>query len=363
MKVQVRKEVQGMAPYPAGKPISQVKREFGLTDIVKMASNENPLGCSPKAVQAIADLLGGYNMYPDPAAHELRQKLAKKHNVDFDQVFCGAGSDLLIRIICSALINSGDESIIGEVTFLRYADSTTIMGGKVVNVPMKDNALDIKAMVDAITPRTKIIWFCNPNNPTGTMFTEKEFKDALKRIPENVVIVMDEAYYEFVTDKDYPDSLSYLPDYPNLVILRTFSKAFGLAGLRVGYGICCSELARYFNAITGPFDVNLVAQTAAAAALDDFEFLKRTQETNLAGREYLYREFEGMGLPFIKTQTNFMMVNVLTEDTKVFNELLRRGIIVKSGTSLNLPGYLRVSIGTMEENKKFIARLKEVLNR
>jgi histidinol-phosphate aminotransferase len=356
----VRKEVQELGAYPAGKPISEVKREYGLSDIIKLASNENPLGCSPKAVKAIADLLGGYNMYPDPSVHELKRKISEKLGVNFDQVFCGAGSDLLIRNICSAFINQGDESVVGEVTFSRYADSTLLMGGSVIRVPLKNNALDINSMVDTITPRTKIIWFCNPNNPTGTIFTDKEFRCALDRIPKNVLIVMDEAYYEYVASGDYPESLSYLPDYPNMVILRTFSKAYGLAGLRVGYGVASSELAGYFNAISGPFDVNLIAQTGACAALDDSEFLRKTRETNDLGREYLYREFESMGLPYINTETNFIMVKTPADDIKVFNELLKRGIIVKSGTSLKMPGYLRVTIGSMEQNEKFISKLKEI---
>lgn len=361
MNVSVRREVQGIAAYPAGKPISEVKREYGLIDVVKLASNENPLGCSPKAVQAIADLFGGYNVYPDPAAHELRQKISKKHGVDFNQVFCGAGSDLLIRNICSALISPGDESIVGEVTFPRYADSTLLMGGNVICIPLKDNALDIESMVDAITSRTKIIWFCNPNNPTGTIFSMKEFKDALDKIPQNVLVVMDEAYYEYVTDEDYPDSISYISDYPNMVILRTFSKAFGLAGLRVGYGIANSELAGYFNAVSGPFDLNLIAQIAASAALDDSDFLRKTRETNDEGRKYLYKEFKSMGLSFINTETNFIMVKLPADDVWTFNELLKKGIIVKSGTSLKMPGYLRVSIGSMDQNEKFIKRLKEII--
>lgn len=361
MNIEIRKEVQNINAYPAGKPISEVKREYGLDDIVKLASNENPLGCSPKAAEAVKDLMSGFNLYPDPAAFELKSKIARRYGVDINEVFCGTGSDLLIRVICSAVINPGDESIVGEVTFSRYADATLLMGGSVISIPLKNNALDIEAMIQAITPATRIIWFCNPNNPTGTIFSEDDFKNVLDRIPENVLIVMDEAYYEYVTDKDYPDSLVYLKNHPNMVILRTFSKAYGLAGLRVGYGICSSGLAKYFNAIIGPFDVNLVAQTAASAAVDDNEFIEKSRKVNTEGREYLYKELGLLGFPYIKTQANFIMFNTLADDVKVFNELLMKGVIVKSGSSLKMPGYLRVSIGSMEQNEKFVKVLKEIL--
>lgn len=361
LRVEIRKEVLEIGAYPAGKTIGEVKREYGLETVVKLASNENPLGSSLMAAEAVQNLQSGFNMYPDPSARDLKLKIAESLHINSDQVFCGAGSDFLIRIICSCLINPGDESIVGEVTFPRYEDSTMLMSGKVVRIPMKDNMLDIKAMVDAITERTKIIWFCNPNNPTGTIFTQQEFMDVLADIPPNVLIVMDEAYYEYVTDDRFPDSLSFIDKYPNMVVLRTFSKAYGLAGLRVGYGICCSELAKYFNAVIGPFDVSLVAQAAAAAAIKDTEFIKKSREVNIKGRDYLYQKFESMGLPYIKTQANFIMVNTKIDDKFVFNELLKRGIIVKPGSSLNMPGFIRVTIGTMEQNEKFIDKLKEIL--
>jgi histidinol-phosphate aminotransferase len=237
MNVQIRKEVLSLNPYPAGKPISEVKREYGLDEIIKLASNENPLGCSPRAMEAASKMSGKLNLYPDASVYELKSAIAGRWGVEPGQIFCGTGTDLLLRVICMTVLNSGDESIMGEVTFSRYDDAVKLMGGKPVHVPMKNHALDAEAMVNAITPCTKIIWFCNPNNPTGTMLTRKEIEGALEGIPENILIVMDEAYYEYVTSPEYPDSLSYLKDYPNLVVLRTFSKAYGLAGLRVGYGI------------------------------------------------------------------------------------------------------------------------------
>lgn len=361
MKIEVRNEVLSLQGYPAGKPISEVKRDFGIDEVIKLASNENPSGCSPKAKEVLLETCSEMNLYPDASVFELKHAIARKFGVDPDCVFCSSGLDLLIRIICMTVINRGDESITGEITFSRYDDGVKLMGGTIIHVPMKNYALDVELMADAITPRTKIIWFCNPNNPTGTMITRGEIERALARIPENVLVVMDEAYGEFAEGEDYPECVRYIDRYQNLVVLKTFSKAYGLAGLRVGYGICCSELAKYFNAVGGPFDVNLAAQYAAVAALYDTEFVKRTRDINREGREYLYSEFENMGLSYIKSGANFIAVNVNCDDKYIFNELLKRGVIVKPGSSLGMPGFLRVSIGTMRENKIFIDTLKSLL--
>lgn len=361
MKIKIRDVIKGMSAYPAGRPISEVKRMYGLDEVIKLASNENPYGCSPKALKAVSEMVDKFYMYPDPSMYELKRSIANKWKVKPEQVFCGEGLDQLIRVICTAVIEPGDESVVPEVTFSRYTDGTLLCGGKVVEVPMKDNGLDLDAMVDAITPSTKIIWFCNPNNPTGTMFTKAEFDSVISRIPEDVLVVVDEAYYEFVTDKNYPDTLSLLPKYDNIIVLRTFSKAYGLAGLRVGYGIGAEELVKSFSAIVGPFDVNLMAQAAAAAAIDDTDFVKMSHDLNSKCREYLYKELDSAGIQYVRTQSNFIAIKVPIDDKLVYDELLKRGIIVKSGTSLKMPGYIRMSIGSMEQNKKFISALKDVL--
>lgn len=363
MNIKIRKEIKGMNAYPAGRPISEVKRQYGLQEVIKLASNENPNGCSAKAKEAVSKLMEQFWMYPDPSMYELKHKIARRWNVEPEQVFCGSGLDQLIRVICTAVIEPGDESVVGEVTFSRYADATLLSGGRVISVTMKDNGLDLEKMADAITPATKIIWFCNPNNPTGTIFTKKEFDHIIGKIPSNVIVVMDEAYYEFVTDNEYPDSLALLSKYPNMIVMRTFSKAYGLAGLRVGYGIGDSELVKHFNAIIGPFDVNIMAQAAAAAAIDDLEFVRMSRDSNSEGREYLYRELNSMGIPYIRTQSNFIAVNVMEDDNRIFGELIKKGIIVKSGSSLKMPGYIRVSIGSMDQNKKFISALKDILKK
>lgn len=361
VKVEVRKEVLSLSPYPAGKPISEVKRSFGITRVIKLASNENPLGCSPKAREVLLKACGDMNLYPDASVFELKNAIAAKYGVSPDMVICSSGLDLLIRVICMTVINRDDESISGEVSFSRYDDAVNLMGGRVIHVPMKNFALDVESMVNAIGPRTRVIWFCNPNNPTGTIITRAEIEKALSRIPENVLVVVDEAYSEFADREDYPECLQYIDRFNNLIVLKTFSKAYGLAGLRVGYGICCSEMSRYLYAVTGPFDVNLAAQLTALAALSDAEFLKNTQEVNRQGREYLYQQFEEIGLSYIKSQGNFIAVNVGCDDRHIYSQLLRRGIIVKPGSSLKMPGYLRVSIGSMKDNEIFIDTLKSLL--
>jgi histidinol-phosphate aminotransferase len=357
----IRKEVLGLEMYVAGKPISEVKRELGLSEVIKLASNENPLGCSPKVKIALQETIEDACLYPDASNYELKLEIAKDLGVKTTQVFCGTGSDLLIRVICSTLLNPGDESIMAEVTFTRYDAATKLMGGKSIIVPMKNYGLDIDSMVSCINKKTKLIWLCNPNNPTGTIFKKHELERIINNIPENVFVIMDEAYIEYVTDEDYPDSLKLLSKYPNIIILRTFSKAYGLAGLRCGYGIANENIVRYFNTVVGPFDINLFAQKAAVAALNDKEYLKLVHETNKLGKNYLYAEFKSIGLEYIETNSNFIMVNLRLDDKVIFNELLKKGIIVRPGYLLGMPGWLRVTIGTMEQNKTFVKALINIL--
>lgn len=357
----IRPEVLNIEKYVAGKPISEVKRDLGLDEVIKLASNENPLGCSPKVKEVLKKTIEESALYPDASSYELKKVIAKKLKVEQNQIFCGAGSDSLIRVICQTLLNPGEESIMGEVTFARYEDNTKLMGGTVVKIPLKDNFLDIEAMVDRITPKTKIMWFCNPNNPTGGMFTQKELDRVLGRIPESVYIIMDEAYYEYVTDGDYPDSIKLLPEYPNMIILRTFSKAYGLASLRCGYGIAHGELVQYFNRVINAFDVNLFAQTAAAAAIEDDDYLKLVHESNKKEKEYLFDAFKDMNLPYIHSNANFIMVNINGDDMKIFDYLLKHGVIIRPGFLLGMPGWIRISIGTRYQNEKFLKALEGAL--
>ena len=363
MAIKLRKEILDLEVYKAGKPISEVKRELGLEEVIKLASNENPFGCSPLAKKELMEIIEESQMYPDAANFALKKKLGEKHGVNPNRIFCGTGSDSLIKVICNCFVEPGDECIVAEITFPRYDSCIKLMGGNTVRIPMKNNGLDIEAMVDAINEKTKIIWFCNPNNPTGTVFSKKDFEKVLDRIPEHVLIIMDEAYIEYVTREDFPDSLEYIDRYPNMLTLRTFSKAYGLASLRVGYGIASEELVGYFNRVIGPFDVNLYAQTAAVAALGDEEFLQKVYDENNKGKEYLYREFDKMGLEYAPSEANFVFVNINVPTEEVFDKLLRKGLIVRPGHLLDSPGYLRVTIGTMEQNERFIKALREILGK
>ncbi|WP_032122563.1 histidinol-phosphate transaminase [Clostridium amazonitimonense] len=361
MSYSIRKDVLNIEKYVAGKPISEVKRELGLDEVIKLASNENPLGCSPKAKEVIMNMINDSALYPDSSSYELKRAIAKKLNVSPEQIFCGAGSDSLIKVLCNTLLESGDETIMGQVTFPRYETSTKLMGAKAIKIPMKNNALDLEAMVDAITDKTKIIWFCNPNNPTGNIFKKADFDKILNKIPDSVIIVMDEAYVEYVVDPEFPDSLELLKSHPNMIILRTFSKAYGLASLRCGYGVASEDLVQYVNRVINPFDVNLFAQNAAVVAIEDDEFLKKVYDTNNVEKEFLYSEFKKLGLEYIETNTNFIMVNLNRDDKPIFDALLKKGIIIRPGFLLDMPQWLRISIGTREQNEKFVKALKEIL--
>jgi histidinol-phosphate aminotransferase len=363
MGYSIRQEVLNVDRYVAGKPISEVKRELGLEEVIKLASNENPLGCSPKVKEVLRNTVDDTALYPDSSSFELRNAIAKQLNVKPEQIFCGAGSDSLIRVISSTILNPGDESIMAEITFPRYDTSAKLMGAKSVKVSMKNHGLDIEKMVDSITERTKLIWFCNPNNPTGTMFKKAEIEKLLDRIPKDVLFIMDEAYVEYVTDPDFPNSLDFLDRYPNMIILRTFSKAYGLASLRCGYGIASEELVQFINRVINAFDVNLYVQRAAIAAIEDRDFINMVYETNKRGKEYFYSMFKEMGLEYIESSANFVMVNLGIDDKPIFESLLRRGLIVRPGFLLEMPGWLRVTIGTEQQNEKFIDALKILLQK
>ena len=358
MTIVFREELRDLKAYEPGKPIEDVKREYGLDQVIKLASNENPLGCSPKAKEAITKVLDQLNYYPDGNATDLKEAIAKKLNLKPSQVQPSSGSDEMLDSIAKTFLNKGDEVILADITFPRYMTTTKMMGATPIVVPLKDFAYDLGAMVQAITEKTRLIWLCNPNNPTGTMFTKQALLDFLKAVPKNIIIVYDEAYKEFVEDEDYPhDILDYLEEYPNLLVMRTFSKIYGLAALRVGYTLACQEILQNIDKIRGPFNVNTLAQAAALAALEDQDFLKKTYEVNRQGKEYIYKAFDEMGLCYAPSQTNHIFFDSGKDSRKIFQEMQKRGIIIRpmGGT------YVRVSIGSMEQNQEFIRILKEVL--
>jgi len=353
--------IEQLPLYPPGKPVAEVKREFGIDEIVKLASNENALGPSPKAVQALQAALSDIHRYPDNGCYYLREKLAEKYGVDRSQLLFGHGSNEVIQLIVLAFLTPDEEVITAGQTFILYPIMSNARGARVLEVPLKDFTYDLEAMAGRITDKTKIIFISNPNNPTGTMADAASFRTFMQQVPADVLVVLDEAYGEYVMSPAYPDSLEYLRQGRNIIILRTFSKAYGLAGLRIGYALCPALLVNYMERVRVPFNVNYLAQVAALAALDDKEHLRRSQDNNQKGLAYIYAELKGMGLVYIPTHSNFLLVNLGTRAEDVYQKLLREGVIIRSMASYGLDNYVRVTIGLPEENERFISSLRKVL--
>lgn len=359
MPISYREEIKDLTAYKPGKPVEDVKREYGLDEVIKLASNENPLGCSPKAKEAIIKATDNLSIYPDGNCTLLKESLAKKLGLKPSEILPSSGSDEMVDQIAKTFVDKGDEVIMADITFPRYIATTKMMGGIPVVVPLKDWAYNLDGMLEAITDKTRIIWLCNPNNPTGTMFTEDKLVNFLKQVSKDILVIYDEAYNEYVTRDDYTkNSIKFLEDYPNLIIMRTFSKIYGLAALRVGYTMAREEIIHNINKIRGPFNVNTLAQVAAVAALEDDDFIKKSYDLNKEGKEYLYKEFDNMGLEYAPSETNHIFVNVNKDAQEVFIELQKRGMIIRPMVST----WIRVSMGTMEQNEKFIKLLKEVLS-
>lgn len=358
MSIEFRPQIKDLQAYKPGKPIEDVKREYGLDRVIKLASNENPLGCSEKAKQAIENALNHLNIYPDGNTTNLKETIAEKFHLKTTQVLPSSGSDEMVDQISKTFIQEGDEVIMADITFPRYISTCKMMGGIPVVVPLKNHTYDLEGMKEKITDKTRLIWLCNPNNPTGTMFTQDALERFLQSVPKDVVVIYDEAYREYVTREDYPeDALSYLPQYPNLIVMRTFSKAYGLAALRVGYTVASEEIIDHINRIRGPFNVNTLAQVAAIAALEDEEFLQRSYDVNAEGKQYLYKIFQELNLEYAPSETNHILVDVKKDAQEIFVELQKRGVIVRPIYKT----FIRVSIGTMEENITFVEKLREVL--
>jgi histidinol-phosphate aminotransferase len=359
-----RAAIDAVTPYAPGKPIEEVARELGLdpAGIIKLASNENPLGPSPKALDAIRAHLGDVRLYPDSDGYSLRHALAAHLDVAPDQVIVGRGSDEVMHFLAVAYLEAGDEVVMGDPPFSMYEISTLLMGATPVKVPLKDYAHDLPAMAAAVTPRTKILYVANPHNPTGAMNTRAEVEAFLDAVPEHVLVVLDEAYYEYVTRDDYPQSLDYVRQGRNVLVMRTFSKIYALAGLRVGYGVCGrKEVLFALHQVREPFNVANLAQWAAIASLEDPDQVPRSVATNEAGKAYLYGEFARMGLPYVPTESNFVLVDIKQPCKAIFPKLLREGVIVRTGDPFGYPTMIRVTIGTADENARFIAALEKVL--
>ncbi|GIO11673.1 histidinol-phosphate aminotransferase [Cohnella xylanilytica] len=358
--MQPKPNIVHLPVYQPGKPIEEVKRELGLTEVIKLASNENPFGSSPKALEAIKRELDNVSIYPDGAAVELTNALAKRLGVDPDQIIFGAGSDEVILMIARAFLLPGDENITADQTFPQYRHNIEIENGVVVEVPLKDGTHDLHGMLAKVNPKTKIVWICNPNNPTGTIVTHDEVEWFLSKVPSNVMVVLDEAYCEYIDDPSFPNGLELLKKYPNLVLLRTFSKIYGLASLRIGYGVGRAELIRSINQVREPFNTSRFGQAAALAALEDQAFIDRCREANKQGLVTLRAAFDRLGLPAFPAYGNFIMVDVKRPAQDVFQALLRKGVIVRAGHK-HYPTHIRITVGSAEQNAKVISALEEVL--
>jgi histidinol-phosphate aminotransferase len=360
--------VRAIAPYVGGKPISEVAREFGLDEskIVKLASNENPLGMPESAKKAMAKAAEDLGRYPDSNGFDLKNALAKKLNVPFEWITLGNGSNDILELTARAVAHEGDEVVFSKHAFAVYPLATQAVGGKAIEVAAtKDYGHDLPAMLKAITSRTRLVFVANPNNPTGTFLPAKEIEAFIEQVPSNVVVVIDEAYNEFLTPEQQYDAIAWVRKYPNVIVSRSFSKAYGLAGLRIGYGVAQNNITDLLNRIRQPFNVNSLAQAAAIAALADVEFLKKCYELNRAGYAQLTAAFEQMGLRYLPSSGNFVLVKVgddVDAGAKVNLELLKAGVIVRPVGNYGLPEWLRISIGLPEENQAFIEALKKILN-
>ena len=352
--------VQQLKPYEPGKPIEELERELGVTDIVKLASNENPLGASHKALHALRHL-DELHLYPDGAGFSLKAALSEKLGIATDQLTLGNGSNDVLELVARAYLQPGDEAIFSEYAFAVYPLVTLACSAKPVQVPSNLFGHDLAAMAEAVTERTRVIFVANPNNPTGTWFNAHALDEFLSRIPERVIVVLDEAYFEYVEESHYPNGIERLEKYPNLVVTRTFSKIHGLAGLRVGYGISSPQIADVLNRVRQPFNVNTPAQTAAVAALEDDDHIENSRSENTSGLVQIAEGLQKLHLEQIPSVANFIAFDCGRDAMPVYEGLLKQGVIVRPLAGYGMPNHLRVTIGTSRENERFLEALKHVL--
>jgi histidinol-phosphate aminotransferase len=355
--------ILGIAPYEPGKPIEELERELGITDAIKLASNENPLPPSDRVQKAVLAMLGALNRYPDGSGFYLRQALAKKHGVGAEQVILGNGSNELIELIVRTFLKPGDEAVVPHPSFVVYPMIVQAAGGIRVMVMLRDHRIDLEAMARAITPLTKLVFIANPNNPTATIVTADEVHQFMTRVPDRTIVVFDEAYIEFAMGPDFPESLDYVKEGRRVIVLRTFSKAASLAGLRVGYGIADSDATALMNRIRQPFNVTSLAQVAALAALEDEPHVLECVRMIEAGRHYLYDEFKALGITYVPSRANFILVDVGRSAADIYHRLLKEGVIVRPMTAFGMESSLRISVGTPEENRRLVKALRAGLGK
>ena len=361
MKKFAKNYILKVKPYRPGKPIDEVKREMNLKQVVKLASNECPYGPSPRVLKAIGKEAKNINRYPDGGCFYLRKDLAKRLKISEQQLVFGNGSDEIIVLAIRAYIREGDEIIVTRPSFLIYEIAGTIAGATIKAVPAKNFRYNIDGMLKAVTKKTKIIFIANPDNPLGTYLSAKEIEKLLRKVRSDVLVFIDEAYFEYVTAKDYPQTIQLVKRYKNLVVTRTFSKIYGLAGLRVGYGIAAEEVADIFNRIREPFNVDSLAQAAARACLQDQRYYQRIAKKTDQQKRYLYAQLSALGLFCVKSETNFILIDVQKKSAEICQGLLKQGVIVRDMGVWGLNTFIRVTVGTEKENQKFIRALKRVL--
>lgn len=353
--------VQKLTPYVPGKPVEELERELGISNIIKLASNENPLGPSPKVLAALDKVKADLTRYPDGNGFTLKQALARHLGVALDTITLGNGSNDVLEIIARAYLSPGDEAIYSQYAFAVYPISVQAVGATAVVTPAINYGHDLQAMAAAVTPKTKLIFIANPNNPTGTWFGKTEWEAFMAKVPESVLVVLDEAYIEYVEDSDALNGLDYGSRYPNLIVSRTFSKAYGLAGLRVGYCVSHPQVANILNRVRQPFNVDSFALAAATAVLDDADYLQRSRQINREGMQQLVQGFKKLELDYIPSAGNFITVHVDREAGPLYQALLREGVIVRPVANYGMPRSLRISIGLPAENARFLQALEKVL--
>jgi histidinol-phosphate aminotransferase len=354
----VKPHIRELAPYQPGKPPEELERELGIEGAIKLASNESPIGPSPRAIAAVRDALAGVHRYPDGACFELRAALAQRFAIAQEQLVFGCGADELLELVAKAFLGAGDEAVFAWPSFAMYPIVVKGMGAVPVQVPLDGELVhDLPALRAAITPRTRVVFVCNPNNPTGTSVGAAAFDAFVASLPAELVLVVDEAYREFARRPDFPDAIAWVRRRPGTMVMRTFSKIYGLAGLRVGYGLCDPELADYLNRARHPFNVNRLAAAAAVAALDDEEHAERSRRVNAEGIDYLTRELRGLGAEVWPTDANFLLVRA---GEGIFDRLQREGVIVRPLAGFGMPDCIRVTIGLPEENERLVKALAKI---
>jgi len=358
-----RPNIEGIRPYKPGRPIEQVVRELGIKGpVIKLASNENPLGPSPRALAALRRALPELHYYPEDSGHVLRTKLSALHKVDPVSIILGNGSVDIIMMACLAYLEPGDELMMSDHSFMMARNGAAIMNAKLVEIPTLEYAHDLEQILSRITPRTKIVYLDNPINPLGTIVTKDALNEFMAKVPDHVLVILDEAYSEYITSREYPKALDYYNQNKNVLILHTFSKIHGLAGLRIGYGFARPEIIGCLAKVRLPFNASRSAQVAAVAALDDKRHVVRSRQNNEAGKEFLYRELKKLNKVFyLKSFANFVFINFAVDSQEIFEELQHRGVIARTVKEYNFPNALRVSVGTPAENKRFMKALCEVV--